>query len=122
MQFSCRPISLAAHAEKRVLQVGNTHKCVCKHDIYYYRFMCVRIFTSDFWLSDCAAEKQITLEIHLNKLREQTGFPQTAVNTRQSQQQHKKKAARWTRVMETEDEEEKQQHQSQQQQQQQREA
>lgn len=45
MQFSCRPISLAAHAEKRVLQVGNTHKCVCKHDIYYYRFMCVRIFT-----------------------------------------------------------------------------
>lgn len=76
-----------------------------------------------FWLSDCEAEKQITLEIHLNKLREQTGFPQTAVNTRQSQQQHKKKVASWTRVNETEDEDEEekqlQQHQPQQKQQQQ---
>lgn len=50
MQFSCRPISLAAHAEKRVLQVGNTHKCVCKHVIYYYRFMCVRISHLTFGL------------------------------------------------------------------------
>lgn len=109
MQFSCRPISLAAHAEKRVLQVGNTQTYVCKHDIYFIG-LCVCVFSHlTFGLVTVRPKKQITLEIHLNKLREQTGFPQTAVNTRQSQQQHKKKAARWTRVDETEDEEEKQQ-------------